>query len=129
MPRITGGTGLLTALGAALLLGTAAPAASAASETGGATLPDPSARLQNVEVAPALSGATGALGHAVKPAKEMRLDPFARSSADVLDNSVSIEPDNGLKPISSSVLTKPLSDGGGARDLPQVGPLLGVLPG
>ncbi|KJK56266.1 hypothetical protein [Saccharothrix sp. ST-888] len=129
MPRITGGTGLLTALGAALLLGAAAPAASAAPETGGTALPDPSARLQNIAVAPALEGATGALGYAVKPAKDMRIDPFAQSPTDVLNNGVSVEPDNGLKPISSSVLTRPLSDGGGARDLPQVGPLLGVLPG
>jgi len=26
-------------------------------------------------------------------------------------------------------LTAPLSNGGGVKDLPQVGPLLGVLPG
>ncbi|MFB7665790.1 hypothetical protein ACFC1R_17865 [Kitasatospora sp. NPDC056138] len=129
MPRITGGAGLLTALGAALLLGAAAPAASADPATAGTGLPEPSTKLQNVEIAPALHGVSGALGYAVKPAKELRLDPWAQSGADVLNNGVSVEPDQGLKPVSSSALTGPLSGGGGAKDLAGVGPLLGVLPG
>ncbi|MGK4581456.1 hypothetical protein [Kitasatospora sp. HPMI-4] len=128
MPRITVGAGLLTALGAALLLGAAAPAASAAPATTGPALPKPSTELQNVEVAPALAGALGALGYAVKPAKELRLDPWANSGADVLNNGVSLEPD-GVKPVQSSALTGPLSAGGGPKDLAGVGPLLGVLPG
>ncbi|TWE17982.1 hypothetical protein [Kitasatospora atroaurantiaca] len=129
MLRKTSGAGLLTALGAAMLLGATAPAASAESGTGDTSLPQPSTHLQSTDVGPALGGVTGALGYSVTPVKTLRLDPFAQSSADVLNNGVAVEPDNGLKPVTTGMLTAPLSNGGGVKDLPHVGPLLGVLPG
>ncbi|WP_371480930.1 hypothetical protein [Kitasatospora sp. NBC_00315] len=108
----------LAVLGAAMLLGT------------GTAHADTVPRLQQTEVAPAVGGLTGALGYGVAPVKDLRLDPFAQSSADVLNNGVAVQPDNsGLKPVGTDYVTGPLSDGGGIRDLPAVGPLLGALPG
>ena len=107
----------LAVLGAAMLFGA------------GTAHADP-AHLQQTDVAPAVSGLTGALGYGVAPVKDLRLDPFAQSSADVLNNGVAVQPDNsGLAPVSTTSVTGPLSNGGGAKDLPAVGPLLGVLPG
>ncbi len=108
----------LAVLGAAMLLGA------------GTAHADPLPRLQQTDVAPALGGLTGALGYGVAPVKDLRLDPFAQSSADVLNNGVAVQPENsGLAPVATTAVTGPLSNGGGAKDLPAVGPLLGVLPG
>ncbi|MCX5212243.1 hypothetical protein OG689_23660 [Kitasatospora sp. NBC_00240] len=108
----------LAVLGAAMLLGT------------GTAHADPVTNLQRTDVVPAVGGLTGALGYGVAPVKDLRLDPFAQSSADVLNNGVAVQPENsGLTPVATTTVTGPLSDGGGPRDLPAVGPLLGVLPG
>ncbi|MFI9269424.1 hypothetical protein ACIGXM_01670 [Kitasatospora sp. NPDC052896] len=105
--------GLLAALGTALLLAPAGPAAAAA-------------QLQPTRVGPAL----GALGYAVAPAKDLRLDPFAQSSADPLTNAVAVKPDNpGMRPLSTTSLTNGLSNGGGPKDVPVVGLPLSALPG
>ncbi|MDH6576788.1 hypothetical protein [Kitasatospora sp. MAP5-34] len=128
MLRKTSGAGLLAVLGATMLLGATAPAASAteaARTASDASLPQPSAHLQNTDV----GAATGALGYAVAPLKTLRLDPFAQSSADVLNNGLSVEPDSGVPHVSTTAVTGPLSGGGGVKDLAGIGPVLGVLPG
>ncbi|GAA2129566.1 hypothetical protein GCM10009760_00930 [Kitasatospora kazusensis] len=134
MLRKKSGAGLLAVLGATMLLGAAAPAASAAGSTDrfesdrtatDASLPQPSAHLQKTD----LGAATGTLGYAVAPLKNLRLDPFAQSSADVLNNGLSVEPDSGIPHLSTATVTGPLSGGGGAKDLTGIGPVLGVLPG
>ncbi|MER5640790.1 hypothetical protein ABT095_28050 [Kitasatospora sp. NPDC002227] len=126
MTRRTSGLGL-AAVGAALLLGTAAaPAAEAADQP---ELPTPSAHLSKTDLAAGLHGTTSALGYAFAPAKSLRLDPFAQSSADMLNNVVAVKPDQGLAPVSTETVTGPLSNGGGAKDLVGVGPALGLLPG
>ncbi len=134
MLRKTSGAGLLAVLGATMLLGAATPASAAESATPGATsdrtasdasLPQPSAHLQKTDI----GAATGALGYAVAPVKSLRLDPFAQSSADVLNNGLSVEPDSGVPHVSTATLTGPLSGGGGVKDLTGIGPVLGVLPG
>ncbi|GAA5002630.1 hypothetical protein [Kitasatospora paranensis] len=127
----TTGAGLLAALGAAVAVGAAAAPASADVSTAEARpgLPQPTAHLQSTDPGRLVDGTTGALGYAVAPVKNLRLDPWAQSSADVFNNGVSVEPDNGVGPVATSTLTDPLSGGGGAQSLPAVGPLLGVLPG
>ncbi|MEU6231944.1 hypothetical protein [Kitasatospora sp. NPDC047058] len=115
------GAGLAAALGAAMLLG--AGTAHAAPAEGGAS-------LAKTDVAKALGGTTAGLGYGIAPVKDLRLDPWANSSADVLNNGATVQPDDsGLAPVSTGTLTGPLSAGGGARDLPVVGQLLGALPG
>ncbi|MFF4340788.1 hypothetical protein ACFY00_12740 [Kitasatospora sp. NPDC001540] len=122
-------TGAVAALGAAMLLGgVTAQAAHAATEPLGG-LPVPTTHLQNTDAQQAVGGTTGALGYAIAPVKELRLDPWAGSGADVLNNGVAVVPDNGVAPVGTAPLTAPLSGGGGAQDLPLAGPLLGVLPG
>ena len=114
-------TGAVAALGAAMLLGgVTAQAAHAEADTLGG-LPVPTTHLQNTDAQQAVGGTTSALGYAVAPVKELRLDPWAGSGADVLNN--------GVAPVGTAPLTAPLSGGGGAKDLPLAGPLLGVLPG
>lgn len=114
----TTASGLLAAVGAVLLLGQAGPAAAASAE--------PATHLAPTRVGPAL----GALGPAIAPVKDLRLDPFAQSAADPLDNAVAVRPDNsGLAPVSTTSVTGALSNGGGAKDLPGAGLLLSALPG
>ncbi|KJY39806.1 MULTISPECIES: hypothetical protein [unclassified Streptomyces] len=116
------GAGLAAALGAAMLLGGAGAAHAAPAEGGAA--------LAKTDVNQALGGTSAGLGYAVAPVKDLRLDPWANSSADVLNNGATVQPENsGLAPVGTDLLTGPLSAGGGPRDLPLVGGLLGVLPG
>ncbi|MFJ1793708.1 hypothetical protein [Kitasatospora griseola] len=126
MSRTT--TGALAALGTALLLGGAtAQAAHAETEQPGG-LPLPTTHLQPTDAKQALGGTTAGLGYAVAPVKDLRLDPWANSSADLLNNGVAVVPDNGLGPVGTGTLTSPLSAGGGAKNLPLAGPLLTALP-
>ncbi|MFE2175438.1 hypothetical protein ACFVVL_09320 [Kitasatospora sp. NPDC058115] len=116
------GAGLAAALGAAMLLG-GAGAAHAAPTGGGAA-------LAKTDLAQALGGTTTGLGYGIAPLKDLRLDPWANSSADVLNNGATVQPEgSGLAPVGTDLLTGPLSAGGGPRDLPLVGGLLGALPG
>ncbi|MFF3114156.1 hypothetical protein ACFVSN_33850 [Kitasatospora sp. NPDC057904] len=119
-----GGAGLAAAVGAAVLLGAGSAQAATAPvpETGPAT-------LTKTDVGQALNGTTSGLGYGVAPIKSLRLDPWANSSADVLNNGATVQPDQGLAPVGTGTLTGPLSAGGGAKDLPLVGGLTGVLPG
>jgi hypothetical protein len=90
----------------------------------------PSTALQRPQLAPALAGTTGALGYAVHPVKVFRLDPLADSSADPLSNGVALQPDApGDTPLSSTLLTDSLSNGGGLADLPLAGRAVALLPG
>ncbi|MEV4614094.1 hypothetical protein AB0K43_16090 [Kitasatospora sp. NPDC049258] len=128
----TSGAGALAALGAAMLLGGAAPAAHAAPALPTTGLPTPELKapqLAPTDVGQAMAGTSAGLGYAVAPVKSLRLDPWAQSSADFLNNGVGVQPDNGLPALGTGTLTSPLSAGGGAKDLPAVGPLLGFLPG
>ncbi|MFD7642215.1 hypothetical protein ACFV4P_16330 [Kitasatospora sp. NPDC059795] len=121
-------TGALAALGTALLLGAAtAQTAHAATEQPGG-LPLPATHLQPTDAQGALGGTTAGLGYAIAPAKDLRLDPWAGSSADLLNNGVAVVPDNGVGPVGTGTVTGPLSAGGGAKNLPLAGPLLTALP-
>ncbi|MFF7634065.1 hypothetical protein ACFZB9_13055 [Kitasatospora sp. NPDC008050] len=121
--------GALAALGAALLL-TPAAAGTALADSAVPQAPVPKAQLQPTEVGPALGAVGNTTGYVTGPVKDLRLDPFAQSSADPLNNTVAVKPDNpGMRPVSSTALTGALSDGGGAKDLPGLGLLLGAVPG
>jgi hypothetical protein len=114
--------GLLAVLGTALLLAPATTAAAAA--------PAAVTNLQPTQVGPAMGALANTTGYVLAPAKDLRLDPFAQSKADPLDNTVAVQPDNpGMRPVSSSALTGALSNGGGAKNLPVAGQLLSALPG
>ncbi|MEV7940933.1 hypothetical protein AB0O82_32990 [Kitasatospora sp. NPDC088264] len=120
------GACLVVAVGATVLLG--AGSAQAATTTGSAPASGP-AKLAKTDVGQALNGTTSGLGYGLAPVKDLRLDPWANSSADVLNNGATVKPDQGLAPVGTGGLTGPLSAGGGIRDLPLVGGLTGVLPG
>ncbi|MFG2845305.1 hypothetical protein ACGF12_19340 [Kitasatospora sp. NPDC048296] len=126
MVSMKSGAGLAAAVGAAVLLG--AGSAQAATATGQAPAAGP-ATLAKTDVGQALGGTTAGLGYGVAPIKSLRLDPWANSSADVLNNGATVQPDQGLAPVGTGTLTGPLSGGGGVKDLPLAGGLTGVLPG
>ncbi|MCX4748347.1 hypothetical protein OG455_22995 [Kitasatospora sp. NBC_01287] len=122
---LTTTSGALAALGAALLLTPAAAGAAVA-----AAAAEPTAQLQPTRVGPALGALGSTTGYVTGPVKDLRLDPFAQSAADPLNNAVAVEPDNpGMRPVSSTAVTGSLSDGGGAKDLPGLGLLMGAVPG
>ncbi|WP_329564973.1 hypothetical protein [Kitasatospora sp. NBC_01266] len=122
---LTTTSGALAALGAALLLTPAAAGSAAA-----AAPKEPTARLQPTQVGPALGALGSTTGYVTGPVKDLRLDPFAQSTADPLNNAVAVKPDNpGMRPVSSSAVTGALSDGGGAKDLPVLKLLMGAVPG
>ncbi|MFJ8470499.1 hypothetical protein [Kitasatospora sp. NPDC094011] len=122
------GAGLAAAVGAVVLLGAGAGTAQAAAAPGQQPAAGP-ATLAKTDVGQALGGTTAGLGYGVAPIKSLRLDPWANSSADVLNNGATVQPDQGLAPLGTGTLTSPLSAGGGVKDLPLVGGLSGVLPG
>ncbi|MFE4520458.1 hypothetical protein ACFRMQ_40655 [Kitasatospora sp. NPDC056783] len=117
--------GLAAAVGAAVLLG----AGSAQAATGPGEAAPGQATLAKTDVGQALNGTTSGLGYGLAPLKSLRLDPWANSSADFLNNGATLQPDQGLPEVGTGTLTGPLSAGGGAKDLPLVGGLTGLLPG
>ncbi|MFB6709408.1 hypothetical protein ACFCW6_32450 [Streptomyces sp. NPDC056333] len=76
----------------------------------------------------AVGGATGALGHAVSPLTQLQLDPLANTGVDPLANGVGTQVAD-FKPLSTGVVTDPLSSGGALKDLPVVGQVTGLLHG
>ncbi|MFD4988327.1 hypothetical protein [Streptomyces sp. NPDC058374] len=115
----------LGALGAALTAG--AGAAQAAEGQPGASTGE------------ALSTATGAVGittgaldssttHSLGPVKELPLNPLAGTGTDPLDNTLGTQVAD-FQPVSTGLVTGPLSDGGSLDDLPLVGQAAGLLPG
>nr|WTB33215.1 hypothetical protein OG781_30385 [Streptomyces sp. NBC_00830] len=71
---------------------------------------------------------TGALGNAVSPVTQLQLDPLARTGVDPLANGVGTQVAD-FKPISTGVVTDPLTSGGALKDLPVVGQVTGLLHG
>ncbi|MFD4654630.1 hypothetical protein ACFWP2_03255 [Kitasatospora sp. NPDC058444] len=117
--------GLAAAVGAAVLLG----AGSAQAATAPGEAPAGPTALAKTDVGQALNGTTTGLGYGIAPIKSLRLDPWANSSADFLNNGAVLQPDQGLPEVGTGTLTGPLSAGGGVKDLPLVGGLTGLLPG
>ncbi|MGP3636439.1 hypothetical protein ACTU45_24310, partial [Streptomyces sp. 24-1644] len=75
---------------------------------------------------------TGALGHSlaggVAPLTDLQLDPLAGTGVDPLDNAVGTQIAD-FKPLSTAVVTDPVTSGGALSDLPVVGQATGLLTG
>ncbi|MFJ2114422.1 hypothetical protein ACIOEX_21440 [Streptomyces sp. NPDC087850] len=117
----------LTAGAAALGLGggaaQAAPVPLPASGTSDAPIVDIPVAGQAVGTALGYSAA-GAL----RPVKTLKLNPLAGTGTDPLDNSVGTQVAD-FKPISTAIVTDPLTSGGALKDLPLVGDAVRLLPG
>ncbi|WNI17420.1 hypothetical protein [Actinacidiphila sp. ITFR-21] len=70
---------------------------------------------------------TGALGYAVAPVRDLRLDPLSNTGVDPLANAVGSQVAD-FQPVSTAALTSPLTSGGSLGTLPILGPLTGLLP-
>ncbi|MFG2558329.1 hypothetical protein [Streptomyces sp. NPDC048496] len=71
---------------------------------------------------------TGALGHGVSPVTNLRLDPLAKTGVDPLSNRVGTQIAD-FKPVTTGIVTDPLSGGGSLNDLPLVGQVTGLVHG
>ncbi|MFJ6465986.1 hypothetical protein ACIQM0_34000 [Streptomyces sp. NPDC091387] len=68
----------------------------------------------------------GALDHSIAPVTHLRLDPLAGTGTDPLDNAVGTQVAD-FKPVSTALVTDPLTSGGALKDLPLVGQVTGLL--
>jgi hypothetical protein len=121
----------VTAVGAALGAGGAAAQAAPLSLAPAAGAQDTGLGLG--EDADAATGAvTGALGqslkHGIAPVTHLQLDPLAKTGTDPLNNGVETQIAD-FKPLSTTVLTDPLTSGGALKDLPVAGPVVQALHG
>ncbi|MGW2087517.1 hypothetical protein [Streptomyces sp. NPDC001880] len=77
----------------------------------------------------AVTGALGdSLGNGIAPVTHQRLDPLAGTGMDPLDNAVGTQVAD-FKPLSTTVVTDPLTSGGALKDLPLAGPVAQALHG
>ncbi|MFI6688162.1 hypothetical protein [Streptomyces sp. NPDC050485] len=113
----------VTAAGAAL-----AGAGSAAQAAPVAPAPAAGPSATATDLAAGAQGATGAVGYAVAPFKALRLDPLAGTGVDPLANGVGTQVGD-FKPVTTALVTDPLTSGGALRDLPLAGRVAGLLPG
>lgn len=119
----------LTAMGAALGAGGAATAQAAPLPAVPATGADSTLGAVGDAAAPALTSALGySLAGAVAPATGLQLDPLAGSGVDPLDNAVGTQIAD-FKPVTTAVVTDPLTSGGALGDLPVVGQVTGLITG
>jgi hypothetical protein len=70
---------------------------------------------------------TGALGYSVAPARDLRIDPLSDTSVDPLNNAVGSQVAD-FKPVSTAMVTDPITSGGSLGTLPLLGPATGLLP-
>ncbi|MFF3249019.1 hypothetical protein ACFYWY_36040 [Streptomyces sp. NPDC002870] len=74
------------------------------------------------------AGVEHALPGALAPVKSLQLDPLANSGVDPLDNAVGTQIAD-FKPVSTAMVTDPVTRGGALQDLPLVGQATALLPG
>ncbi|MFE9724671.1 hypothetical protein ACFYQ5_14060 [Streptomyces sp. NPDC005794] len=118
----------LTALGAALGAGGAA-AQAAPLPVPPATGADSTLGAVGDAAAPALTSALGyGLVGAVKPATDLQLDPLAGTGVDPLDNAVGTQVAD-FKPVTTALVTDPLTSGAALGDLPVAGEATGLVTG
>ncbi|MFI2778372.1 hypothetical protein [Streptomyces sp. ALB3] len=121
----------LTALGAALGAGGAAAQAAPLPVTpaAGADTADSTLGAVGEAAAPALTSALGyGLAGAVEPVTDLQLDPLAGTGVDPLDNAVGTQIAD-FKPVTTAVVTDPLTSGAALGDLPVVGQVTGLITG
>lgn len=125
----------VAAAGAAVLgaLAVQTPATAAEAPAGAArSVRAPGAALQPLDTKAAFGTLARTTGTALRPVTDLRLDPWANSSADPLTNGVSVQPktpSGTARPLSTLPLTAPLSGGGGLKDVPVLGQVIGLLRG
>ncbi|MER7395983.1 hypothetical protein ABT381_10750 [Streptomyces sp. NPDC000151] len=121
--------GLLLRAGLAVSVAGAALAAGASTASAADGKSDP-ASLEDIRAA--TSSTVGALQQATSSGlgtvKNLRLNPLAGTGTDPLDNAVGTQIAD-FKPISTAVLTAPLTSGASLGQLPVVGTLTQALPG
>ncbi|MFJ5289907.1 hypothetical protein [Streptomyces sp. NPDC088348] len=100
----------LSVAGAALGMGGAAAQAATPASPG-----SPAAALGHLGPSP-VQVLTGAVGHATAPVANLQLDPLAKTGVDPLDNAVGTQIAD-FKPVSTALLTSPLTSGGALKDL------------
>ncbi|WP_406137026.1 hypothetical protein [Streptomyces sp. NBC_01089] len=98
--------------GAALGMGGAAAQAATPAATGSS---GPAAALGHLGPSP-VRVLTGAVGYATAPVADLQLDPLAKTGVDPLDNAVGTQVAD-FKPVSTALLTSPLTSGGALKDL------------
>ncbi|MFF4244169.1 hypothetical protein ACFYY2_06810 [Streptomyces sp. NPDC001822] len=121
----------LTALGAALGAGgTAAQAAVLpAAPATGADSADSTLGAIGEAASPAVTSALGyGLAGAVKPITDLQLDPLAGTGVDPLDNAVGTQIAD-FKPVTTALVTDPLTSGAALGDLPVIGQVTGLITG
>ncbi|MFF1921106.1 hypothetical protein ACFVW8_11105 [Streptomyces sp. NPDC058221] len=75
----------------------------------------------------AVAGALGqSLDSGIAPVTHLRLDPLAGTGTDPLDNAVGTQIAD-FKPVSTALVTDPVTSGGALKDLPVVGQVTGLL--
>ncbi|MGW4229783.1 hypothetical protein ACWEF9_10965 [Streptomyces sp. NPDC004980] len=118
----------LTALGAALGAGGAVAQAAPLPVTP-ATGEDSTLGAVGSAAAPALTSALGyGLAGAVAPVTGLQLDPLAGTGVDPLDNAVGTQVAD-FKPVTTAIVTDPLTSGAALGDLPVVGQMTGLITG
>lgn len=68
------------------------------------------------------------LASSVAPITDLQLDPLANTGVDPLDNAVGTQIAD-FKPLTTAVLTDPITSGGSLGDLPVVGTVTGLVTG
>jgi hypothetical protein len=122
----------VTAAGAALgLAGAAAQAAQAAEPAAPASASDIDTPLAGAGTA-AANGLVGAVAHTVSggvsPITKLQLDPLANTGTDPLDNAVGTQVAD-FKPLTTAVVTGPVTDGAALADLPVIGGATQLITG
>ncbi|MET8882311.1 hypothetical protein [Streptomyces rubiginosohelvolus] len=120
-----------TALGAALGAG-AGSAQAAPTLPPVAEIPEQgTAAVQAVteSAGPAVTSALGtSLTNSIRPITELQLHPLAKTGVDPLDNAVGTQVAD-FQPVSTAILTDPLTSGGAIADLPVVGQVTQLVTG
>ncbi|MEU7040094.1 hypothetical protein AB0A77_03425 [Streptomyces varsoviensis] len=136
LPRVLLRAGLLSVTAGAACVAGGATAANAAAvpdaappEAKGVPTADAGTVLAAaVPTGPVTKALGSSLGGGIAPVKNLRLDPLARTGSDPLNNGVGTQIAD-FKPVGTSLLTGPVTDGGGVKDLPLAGPVVDLLPG
>jgi len=120
----------VTALGAAL--GAGAGSAQAVSLPPVAEIPEQgvtAVQAVTESAGPAVTSALGtSLASSVAPITDLQLHPLANTGVDPLDNAVGTQVGD-FQPLTTAVLTDPLTSGGALSDLPVVGQVTRLVTG
>ncbi|MEU9111860.1 hypothetical protein AB0D04_08730 [Streptomyces sp. NPDC048483] len=119
-----------TLLRTALAVSAAGAALAAGGSAAASASPAPAAHTDQgaADTAPGLAGVLGnSVSGAPSAVKHLPVNPWANTEIDPLNNGVSTEIAD-FKPVSTTMLTGPLSRGGTMKDVPVVGEVAHMLP-